>query len=645
MFFSPDSQTLFVPGSNPNFVFAYSVANQQQTGWVPNLYVPPPVGVSAAGPIFGPFMQATDGTGLFAGPMDEGVGFVDLSSMYTGTVGTDALNSYLYPAAGPASGGTQALFDVYTNSSNLSVYFGDQESPSLSNAKGNLTATTPKGSPGPTDVSVFMSDGGAQYIPEGFSYGPTILEVTPDSAAISSQTQGSMTGYIFGYGFVPTPGGGATAPTDLQVTIGNQVATILGTNSNAYTNDAPPFPLQLIAYAIPPGSSGAANATVSNSAGIATAPQAMTYRSTVPQFPLPGSVLYEGIYDPYQNLYYFTDAGQIQVFSKTEGKWLSPIPMPLPAGATSQRLWGIALSPDGTKLAVSDGANDAIYLVDPASPSSVQTFPIATTVPPGRSSEPNGIAISDAGIVYVTISNAGGSGGSDYYKLNTNTGVTTNYKLNGADDGYMRAAITSDDSRVFMNSHGGVFYIDTATDAITLASTGPPDENGDDDLALADNQMQVGATSYFYDANLNAESFETLNDRAAAGAQYVYGAKWSADGKSFYEPSFNGIDVFDGRLGVFRNRIALPLALSQNFDALVSDGTDDVLLAITGQNGDGGIAIIDLSSLPEPDALSYETGLPALRAAAIPAAGQNQPSKALTLPQRIRHLTVPRGSF
>jgi hypothetical protein len=41
----------------------------------------------------------------------------------------------------------------------------------------------------------------------------------------------------------------------------------------------------------------------------------------------------------------------------------------------------------------------------------------------------------------------------------------------------------------------------------------------------------------------------------------------------------------------------LPFMLSANYDALVDDGWDNILIAITGQTGDG-IAVIDLS-LPE----------------------------------------------
>jgi hypothetical protein len=72
-----------------------------------------------------------------------------------------------------------------------------------------------------------------------------------------------------------------------------------------------------------------------------------------------------------------------------------------------------------------------------------------------------------------------------------------------------------------------------------------------------------------------------------------------------FQPSTNGIDVFDGRLGALRTRISLPTALSQNYDALVSDGKDNRLIAITGETGNG-IAIIDLSSLAEPSPLAYQ---------------------------------------
>jgi hypothetical protein len=102
---------------------------------------------------------------------------------------------------------------------------------------------------------------------------------------------------------------------------------------------------------------------------------------------------------------------------------------------------------------------------------------------------------------------------------------------------------------------------------------------------------------------LNAESFYTENDREILNISYVYGAKLSPDGRLFFQPSTNGIDVFDGYLGNLLNRISLPVALSPNYDALVDDGTDNILVAITGTGN--GIAIVDLTSISEPPPLPY----------------------------------------
>jgi hypothetical protein len=44
--------------------------------------------------------------------------------------------------------------------------------------------------------------------------------------------------------------------------------------------------------------------------------------------------------------------------------------------------------------------------------------------------------------------------------------------------------------------------------------------------------------------------------------------------------------------------------LSQNYNALVSDGTDNVLIAITDTTGDG-IAVLGLTSLSQPAPLPY----------------------------------------
>jgi hypothetical protein len=606
-FVSPDSTTLFTPGDPETaIIYAYSLATQQLVGWVPNLFMEPISGGVAFGPIDSPYLLATDGTGLFAGPLEEGIGFVDLSVLQTGPVGTQFQNAYaeaLSPPTGPTSGGTATQWSDASSLTLQSIYFGPRQATNISTSPNDpypflgILATSPSGSAGPTDVYAFTTDGGMQLLPEAFSYGPTILEVTPNMAT----AEGGGTGYIYGYGFGPLNSN--AIPSGLTVTVGGVAARVTAFAANAYGGPYPPFPLQSVAYTIPPGTSGSAvNVTVTTSAGSTMASSALTYLPATQQFPLTGSTLAQGIYDSYTGLYYFTDTTQIQVFSRTQRKWLSPISIPAPPGAT-QRLWGIALSPDGSKLAVSDAMAGAIYLLDPANPTSVQTFIVGSQNPPV---EPCGLAVSDVGNVYYMV--FGPSGGADqFFKLNTNTGAITNYDAGGgpglpASDMYLRNAISSDNAYVFYDEDGLVFSIDTATDTLFIASDGDDCCYGNYELALSSGQTQLTATFYLYDSELNGESYYALNDREILNILYVYGAKLSPDGRLLFQPSTNGVDVLDGNLGNLRNRISLLVPLSPNYDALVDDGTDNVLIAITGTGN--GIAIVDLTEVPESGARS-----------------------------------------
>jgi hypothetical protein len=602
--FSADSQTLFVP--NDTTVYAYSISGQP-TGWLSNITVEPESGGRNVAPSANPVYEVSDNTGLLAGPMEEGFGFLDTTLINTRPLGSIFLNGYLNPATGPTSGGTQVQWEEPNTNSSFTptIYFGGNKGSSALISGENANVTTPPGGPGPVPVYLFAPDGGMQLIPDGFSYGPSVLEVTPNA----STADGGGTGVIYGYGFGPT--GSTTIPAGLGVRLAGETATIVAFQGSAYPNIGPPFPLQSISYTIPAASSGSSGTvSVTSRSGQVVAQTSLAYLPATQQFSLPGSQLVQGIYDPVRDLYYFTDTNQIQVFSLTQQQWLSPIAIPAPNGAT-QRLWGIALSPDSTKLAITDAQANVIYLINPANTSSVQTFP-GPTAQSGITLQPAGVAVSNSGIVYFAVAVEEISDGNGFYQLNTSTGTLTVLgagdpdldSYEGTGDLYFKTAISSDNSHVFFNNYGYVFDIDTATGAVSPATADQGCCYGTYELALSSGQTQFAASNYLYDINLNAESSLTLNDREAMGISYVYGAKLSPDGTLFFQPSTNGIDVFDGRLGILLNRIALPFSLSANYDALVEDGQDNKLIAITGTNGDG-IAVVDLTSLKEPGPLPY----------------------------------------
>jgi WD40 repeat protein len=595
---SADSKTLFVP--NDSIVYAYDIGTHQQVGWFPNIYLPQISGGGAAGPVRSPNLQAMDGTGLLVGPMEEGVGFVDSAAMQTGPVGSTFIDAYLDPATGPKGGGTQTQWvDANSLGPLSSIYFDGQKAPSTSTApapgaaRTQILATTPPGLPGPADVYVFTADGGMEILPDGFSYGPTVLQVTPNL----STAEGGGIGYVYGYGFGPVKA--TTVPSDLQITVGGSPVQLLGFGPNAYNVGPAPFPLQVVAYRISPGTTGPVDVTVSTSVGTTTARSALTYMAGIQQFHLPGSALAQGTYDPHRDLYYFTDLNKIQVFSLTQKSWLPPISIPGAPGL--ERLWGLGLSPDGTKLVIANSMAPAIYVLDPTNPASVKTFSIAAGGVQGLAMNPLGVAISNTGMVYYTALIQGITGAFNFFKLNTSTGAITDYQIHGPDtppDPYLKTLISNDGTRVYFGDNGYTFGVNTATDKTFSSTTNQSCCYGDDELALSGNQTRIAASSYFYDSALDAESYDALNDREILNTTYVYGAKFSPDGNLLFQPSTNGIDVLDGRLGTLRERVALPVALSANYDALVSNGKDNVLIAITG-NGDG-IAVLDLTTIPEP---------------------------------------------
>jgi hypothetical protein len=302
------------------------------------------------------------------------------------------------------------------------------------------------------------------------------------------------------------------------------------------------------------------------------------------------------------------------VFSATQGQWLSPISIPPPLSAAGpQRLWALGLSPDGSKLAISDPGAYALYVVNLNGNNSVTSYPIALNYSP-ITTEPCGLAITNGGVIYFATFDLDGDGGMGYlFSLDTTSGKT--HEVTGTNGGNdflptqgpdpnSRLIISADGSRVYFNDSGEVGYVDTSIgEFISIYNNAQDLGEIGYEIELAANQTRLLADGLMTDSNLNPIGWMTLDNAQEFDAEYLYGATLSADGNLLFQPNTQSIDVFDGQTGSFRARVGLPMPLSPNYRALVANSQDSTLVAITG-TGDG-IAVIDLDSIPEPTPAAY----------------------------------------
>jgi hypothetical protein len=588
---SLDGNTLYAADRNGGGnVLAYDWRTHQLKGWMPSM--------EFLDFLSGIYPDAIDETGLIAAESSHGITFLDAGALHAGAPTSSTSNSLLAPVVGPVSGGTrvQLGFGAFPATNVSAAFFGNQLGANVQPQPGGASVTSPAGNPGPVDVTGVLADGNLVLAPESFSYGPSIIDVATDS----STAEGGATATIFGYGF-GAPHSGGQAAAGLQVQVNRAAASnlqYLPAAMDQVTFGEYPLPIEAISFTLPPVTAGSvADIKVTTSDGSATVTQALHYLPALRTFPLPGSVLVQGIYDPLRDVCYFSDATRVQVFSKAQGAWLAPIAMP--AGAT--RLWGLSLSPDGSKLAVSDAGAQKIYVLNPDTPGVVSSFSTPAGVVDAPGGQPAGLAITDSGIVHYMVFYTGFTGSAGLHKLDTTTGTVTPFQsiaaLDLGEDALTRVVLSNDNARLYLNVAGFVVDLDTATDTVI---TNPVIPASDFELTLSSNQTWMSATGWLMDTNLNPQSFLTLTDRQVASSTLVFGAKLSPDGSLLFQPLVDGIDVFDAKLGTLRTRIALPIALSANYDAMVADGKDNVLVAIAGANGDGGVAVIDLTSLPLP---------------------------------------------
>jgi hypothetical protein len=584
---SLDGKTLYLVDQSTGAVGGWDTTSFAQKGWVPSFTVDDAQS--------GIVIAAIDETGLIVGPVGHGVGFIDAAQMKTAQP-TLISQGFASPTTGLLTGGTTLtgfLYGDVTDSATLNqIYVGNEPGafPTFAashNQENSAQVTTPPSNQTlAVDLAVVLSDGGVGIAPENFSYGPTILEVVPNGGT----ADGGQTGAVIGYGFGDSMAG-------IQVTVGGQSATVTkiftGPPISPY-----PFPVDAVQFMVPPGSPGtAADVTITTSSGSVTATGTFHYTAAVESYPITAN-LQAGIYDAVRDLYFFADKAQIQVLSKSSGKWLSPIALPGVSGKT--QLLDISESPDGTKLAVSDFGSQAIYVLDPDNPASATMYPMSLDHDGAADSlAPGGLAVTDAGMVYFVTGDINGTGTPWFHKLDTAKGSIIDLggfqSGGGSSDAYDHVLLSPDGTKIYFSASGDVtftFWLNTSNDHIH--SSGADGFYVGKDLAISGDGSTIDAAGELADSLLNPRVGVVYIDWETWLPLAANGQKLNVDGSILFQPLTDGIDMIDANTGRLSYRIQIPVTVANNYDALVVAQGLNTLAVIS----DAAVSFVDLSSLP-----------------------------------------------
>ncbi len=574
--FSTDGNTLYSVASG--VVLAYNWRNGTLEGWASA-----PVTTSRGALI----PLAIDGTGLIAGTELGGVGFADASSLQT----TAPMSSgpYTITENVGVNGSSVTINALPSGQTPAGVYFDYQAAPSFTVSGTTVTAAAPAHAAGPVDVAVVTAQGAVDIAYSGFSYGPDVSQVFTNL----STEEGGGTAILTGYGLAPFYSG-TGIPANTQVKVDSQASTIISFTQIFDANINNTIPLQVLQFTIPPGQAGtSATITVSNNFGTSTAAQQMTYLPAVQTVSLARASLVQGVYSPDQGLYYFADnfSGEIQVFSRTSMSWQTPIPLPS-VDQNAHQFGGIALSPDGTKLAISDSGMGAIFVLNPSNPSAVQSLVLPLTGANAGISV-SGLTISDSGIVYYAASL-----GLHEWNISTSAGSAFSLPFS---TGVGAVLLSPDESSAYAAGTGEVVKVTTATGALSSLSSCCWGFGTPEDFALSSDGSTLVTGMGIQDSNGNAVGVLAANPLFPLGATTLGGQSFSADGNLVFQPQQQGIAVINAATGNLVQSIGLPVVLN----SLVNDGTDNVFVGILSSGN--GVAVVDLTAVPETASIARPT--------------------------------------
>jgi hypothetical protein len=210
---------------------------------------------------------------------------------------------------------------------------------------------------------------------------------------------------------------------------------------------------------------------------------------------------------------------------------------------------------------------------------------------------PDGLAVTNAGIVYFATTDIGGTGTPAFHKLDTTNATIVDlgpFQSGGIADDFDRVALSPDGTKVYSNIEGGSFWLDTSNDQIHGSNGTSSNDGGIPDLWVSGDGSTVCIDGYLADSLLNAETQAAYIDWETWFPEGVTGQKVNQDGSILFQPLTDGIDLIARNTGRLLYRVQIPMSPADVYDPmLVADG-ENALGIITST----GVSFVDLSSLP-----------------------------------------------
>ena len=455
---------------------------------------------------------------------------------------------------------------------------------------------------GAVNVTVTNPDGSVGIAADGYSYGSSILAATPNSGPATGGTSVK----IYGYGL-------AFSMSQIQVTVGGKAATV--TSAFAGPGVSPfLFPMDQVTFTTPAGIPGPADIVVTTPVGSATVANGFNYLQNVRTYPV-SSTLAEIAYDQSRQRLYATDykTNLVYVFDLSAQKYLTPI-------TVGNSPLALAITPDFTRLVVSNAADGTISIVDLTGVSATRTVPVANLsnlpVQCGPA-VPYAVATTSKNQAVIALQCPNITEG-EYIVLDLGTfaiGCGASQGCAAMEAAYpqnldlvLAISGTTDGSKLFFWNGIAIGLWDVNADAFTSQSSG--------NMTLTSPVVQTAAaadgtvfaqitgigTMYFNIYGIENPSlyqFSLLQDTdylltAGFDTSALPSEKLHPSGALLYLPNVAGLSIYDVHRGHLVRRISLPTQIAPTFDAINVDQTGSQVFLISST----GLTVVSIADLP-----------------------------------------------